>query len=132
MIQPRIIEAKHWSNDTFGSFAVAGVTSLDIASTGGAVAAPVAPGLGSHPSSLYAKAVCTRKSYRKNQSMGSIGSIQFVFRTHNNEEELLPKTALGKKLMALRTRAIGKGMVLLSQDGVEEEIASIRGEQDFV
>ena len=39
-----------------------------------------------------------------------------------------PKTALGKKLMALRNQAIAKGLRLLDADGIAEEVRRRRGE----
>ena len=44
------------------------------------------------------------------------------------EMEFTPKTELGKKLYALRMKAIASGMKLLSQDEVLEEVRRRRGE----
>lgn len=41
-----------------------------------------------------------------------------------------PKTALGERLQALRSKAIGDGMRLLSADEVVEEVMRRRGEID--
>lgn len=40
----------------------------------------------------------------------------------------IPRTALGERLLALRNKAIAKGMRLLSTDEVLEEVARRRGE----
>ena len=44
------------------------------------------------------------------------------------EMDFKPKTELGKKLYALRMKAIASGMKLLSQDEVLEEVKRRRGE----
>lgn len=44
------------------------------------------------------------------------------------EREFTPRTELGRKLYALRMRAIASGMKLLSQDEVLEEVKRRRGE----
>jgi hypothetical protein len=44
------------------------------------------------------------------------------------ETGFIPRTALGKKLESLRTRAISSGMRLLTEDEVLEEVKRRRGE----
>lgn len=44
------------------------------------------------------------------------------------EAEFIPRTALGKTLVALRTQAIAAGMRLLTEDEVLEEVRRRRGE----
>lgn len=44
------------------------------------------------------------------------------------ETEFIPRTALGKTLVALRTKAIAAGMRLLTEDEVLEEVKRRRGE----
>lgn len=46
------------------------------------------------------------------------------------EAEFIPRTLLGKRLMALRTKAIAAGMRLLSEEEVLEEVRRRRGELD--
>lgn len=45
-----------------------------------------------------------------------------------SNEEYIPRTALGRRLLILRRRAIKKGMKLLSPDEVLEEVERRRGE----
>lgn len=44
------------------------------------------------------------------------------------ESDFVPRTALGKKLLDLRNRAIASGIRLLSEDEVLEEVRRRRGE----
>jgi hypothetical protein len=46
------------------------------------------------------------------------------------EEDFNPKSELGKQLWEIRQRAIAKGMKLLSQDEILEEVRRRRGELD--
>lgn len=43
------------------------------------------------------------------------------------EPEFLPHTSLGKKLWAIRQRAIANGMKLLTEEELEQELAERRG-----
>lgn len=128
MLPLNIIDTRNQGTDTFGSFAAASMASLFIASTGGLMPSALASVLGSYS---LANPACSRVSYRRNQVLGSVGAMQFTFREYTNEVEALPKTPLGKRLMELRARAISKGMPLLSQNDIEAEIATIRGELDI-
>jgi len=44
------------------------------------------------------------------------------------EKIYMPRTPLGRKLMALREKAIAGGMPLMSSDEISEEISQRRGE----
>ncbi len=48
----------------------------------------------------------------------------------DREAEFIPRTALGNKLLSLRTKAISAGMNLLSEEEVLEEVQRRRGELD--
>ena len=39
----------------------------------------------------------------------------------------VPRTALGKKLLAIRSEIVAKGEPLLDRDGIEKEVAERRG-----
>jgi hypothetical protein len=43
-------------------------------------------------------------------------------------KEFMPRTDLGKKLLSLRNQAIARGMRLLTEDEVLEEVKRRRGE----
>ncbi len=47
---------------------------------------------------------------------------------HSGSQTFIPRTALGKKLMLLRQRAIASGMKLFDEDEVLEETKRRRGE----
>lgn len=55
-------------------------------------------------------------------NISSISSIDVGF---------VPATPLGKKLLALRKKAIAKGMKLLDEDEILEEISRRRGEEEY-
>lgn len=44
------------------------------------------------------------------------------------KREYRPKTALGERLMALRNKAIAKGIILLDRNEIDEEVRRRRGE----
>lgn len=48
--------------------------------------------------------------------------------TMNERRAYAPKTPLGKKLMAIRERAIASGLRLLTEDEISDEIRRRRGE----
>jgi len=60
----------------------------------------------------------------------SIPACQISAWGYTAERVYRPKTTLGEKLMALRNRAIAKGLRLLDADEISEEIRRRRGEID--
>jgi hypothetical protein len=53
---------------------------------------------------------------------------QVIIRSGTEKPKYRPRTALGKKLMALRNQAIAKGLTLLNSNEIIEEVHTRRGE----
>jgi len=64
--------------------------------------------------------------FRDEEMSSQRTEIDFV----EEKAEFSPRTSLGKKLFALRKKAIQEGMVLLSFDEILEEVKRRRGELD--
>lgn len=45
----------------------------------------------------------------------------------SNPLSFVPRTALGKKLLAIRNEMVAKGEPLLDREGIEKEVAERRG-----
>lgn len=69
-----------------------------------------------------------RSSYviQRQEASSSVSRIDFGLGVAVQEYQ--PRTPLGKKLLAIRKRAIAKGMILLSEEEVLKEVESRRGE----
>ena len=85
------------------------------------------------PSGPYplATAITPPKPYYKaiEASDSSIRACHITARGDTEKRAYLPKTALGKRLMALRNQAIAKGLPLLNASEIVEEIRRRRGER---
>jgi len=68
------------------------------------------------------------KPYTIRHTSGTAYSATVVKFASPVRRQYQPKTALGKKLVALRERAISKGMQLLDANGVAAEVKERRGE----
>ncbi len=69
--------------------------------------------------------------YKVMESSGSYSSVSIITKLVDAPmHRYQPKTALGKRLIAIREQAIAKGLRLLNSDEIIEEIRRRRGETD--
>ena len=76
---------------------------------------------------LPVERIISGKSY---ELTGTSVAVSFVvhFTTQAESKSFSPRTALGRKLMELRQRAIAKGLRLLSEAEIIDEVRRRRGE----
>jgi hypothetical protein len=72
-----------------------------------------------------------RSSYviQRHEASSSVSRIEFGLSVAVQEYQ--PRTPLAKKLLAIRERAIAKGMILLNEEEVLKEVESRRGEANY-
>jgi len=92
---------------------------------GGAVAS-VLPLLTLSPGELPAKKVESPYVVQAQEGASHVAQIDYISRWDENKSQ--PRTPLGKRLWAIRERAIANGMSLLSEDEILKEIEFRRGE----
>ncbi|NJM89625.1 MAG: hypothetical protein HC847_23230 [Hydrococcus sp. RU_2_2] len=53
--------------------------------------------------------------------------VEFLYLKRSDQQQILPKTSLGKQLREIRAKIVATGEPLLNRDSIEKEIANRRG-----